>query len=58
MLKKNFMMGGLSMLIAGLFFFGAIGKTISDDPTVLALQWFCAAVFLGLGMWNFAGKRS
>ena len=57
-MKKNFVMGGLSILVAGVFLFGAVGKTISNDPTVIVLQWFCAAVFLGLGIWNFAGKRS
>jgi hypothetical protein len=45
-------------LIALLFAIGAIGKTISDNSTVLAMQWFCAFVFAVMGVLQLRKKTA
>ena len=57
MLKKNFVYGVLYLLIAGVFALGAIGKTISNDSMVVAMQWFCTVVFIGVSIWQFTEYR-
>jgi hypothetical protein len=58
MKNKNIILGILYILIAVLFAIGALAKTISDDSIVLAIQWFCAVVFAGLGVWQLTRKRT
>jgi hypothetical protein len=58
MLKKSFYYGIMYFLIAILFAIGAIGKTISDDSTVLAMQWFCAFVFAVMGVLQLRKKTA
>jgi len=50
MLKKSFDSGVIYFLIAIVFAIGAISKTISSDSIVLAMQWFCALVFVVVGV--------
>jgi hypothetical protein len=58
MLKKGFYYGIMYLLIAILFAIGAIGKTISDNSTVLAMQWFCAFVFAVIGVLQLRKKTA
>lgn len=58
MLKKGFYYGIMYLLIAILFAVGAIGKTISDNSTVLAMQWFCAFVFAVIGVLQLRKKTA
>ncbi|MBI5354094.1 MAG: hypothetical protein HZB50_15740 [Chloroflexi bacterium] len=58
MLKNLINSGWLYFIVAILFAFAAIGKTISDDSTVIAISWFCAAVFAGLGIWRLMRRNS
>jgi hypothetical protein len=50
MLKKVSKSGVLYILIAILFMAGAIGKTITEDPVVIAMQWGCAVIFASVGI--------
>jgi hypothetical protein len=56
MLKKISVSGGLYLLAAVLFALGTIGKTVSNDSTIIAIQWFCAVVFAGASIWKFRKK--
>lgn len=58
MLKKGFYYGIMYLLIAILFAIGAIGKTISDNSTVLAMQWFCTFVFAVIGVLQLRKKTA
>jgi len=58
MLKKGFYYGIMYLLIAILFAIGAIGKTISDNSTVLAMQWFCAFIFAVIGVLQLRKKTA
>jgi len=58
MLKKGFYYGIMYLLIAVLFAIGAIGKTISDNSTVLAMQWFCAFIFAVIGVLQLRKKTA
>jgi hypothetical protein len=55
-MKKNSKLGVIYILIASLFTLSAVTKTISDDSIVLAMQWVCAIVFAGMGIWQFTRK--
>jgi hypothetical protein len=50
MLKKIFKSGAFYILIAILFIASAVGKTISENPAVITLQWGCALIFAMLGI--------
>ena len=52
MIKKIYKPGAMYFLVAILFVVSAVGKTISSDSVVIALQWFCAIVFTVAGFWN------
>jgi hypothetical protein len=56
MFEKAFKSGILYFVIAALFAISAIAKAISSDSTVIAMQWFCALVFAGLGIWRLTRK--
>ena len=45
MLKKIFESGALYLFAAILFMASAAGKTISENPAVIAMQWGCALIF-------------
>ena len=49
MVKKGLTSGAIYLLLAILFAVGAISKTISGDSIVLAMQRFCALVFVVMG---------
>jgi hypothetical protein len=57
-MKKMINPGVIYLLIAILFAIGAAGKTISGDPGVLVLQWFCAGVFTLVGIMQFKKKTT
>jgi hypothetical protein len=50
MLKKVSKSGMLYILAAILFTASAMGKTITDAPAVIAMQWGCAVIFAFLGI--------
>jgi len=50
MLKKIFESGAPYLLIAILFMASAAGKTISESPSVIVMQWGCAIIFVFLGL--------
>ncbi len=58
MLKKISVAGILYLVVAALFALGAISKTISNDSIVITMQWFCAVIFAGVGVWQFRKKAS
>jgi hypothetical protein len=58
MLKKAFYYGIIYFLMAILSAIGAIGKTISNDSTVLAMQWFSAFVFAVMGVVQLRKKTA
>ena len=58
MTNKVFYYGIMYLLIAILFAIGAIGKTISDNSTVLAMQWVCAFVFAVMGILRLRKKTA
>ena len=58
MSKKVLYYGVLYFLLAILFAIGAIGKTISDNSTVLAMQWFCAFIFALMGVMQLRKKTA
>ena len=49
-MKTIFESGALYILIALLFIASAIGKTISENPAVITMQWVCAVIFAFLGL--------
>jgi hypothetical protein len=55
-MKKMINPGVIYLLIAILFAIGAVGKTISADPGVIVLQWFCAGVCTLTGILQFRNK--
>jgi hypothetical protein len=50
MLKKIFGSGIFYIVVAVLFMASASRKTITDDPIVVNALWFCAFVFIALGI--------
>ena len=52
MLKKGLNSGAIYFLIGILFVLGAISKAISGYSIILAMQWFCAVVFVAMGVWR------
>jgi hypothetical protein len=52
-LKKSLDSGVLYFAIGLLFILGAVFKSISNNSIVLAIQWFCAMVFIILGALQF-----
>lgn len=57
-MKKLYDTGAVFMLIAVLFAASAIYKTITSDPIVIALQWFCAAGFALAALLQIRKMRS
>jgi hypothetical protein len=54
MLKKIFESGWFYIFVAILFMTGAVGKTISENPAVIAMQWGCVLFFAFLGIWRLS----
>lgn len=55
-MKKIFQSGAVYFLIAILFVIGAVSQSISRDLAVVTIQWFCAGVFAGMGIWRVARR--
>jgi hypothetical protein len=49
MLKKILESGAFYIFVAILFMASAAGKTISESPSVILMQWGCALIFVFLG---------
>jgi hypothetical protein len=54
MLKKIFESGMFYILVAILFMASAVGRTISENPAVINMQWGCVLLFALLGIWRLS----